>query len=89
MEVCQQCVGTGKIFFRNNSFIQCDMCQGFGQTENNVLWGIIGKMIRQARLDKNLTLRKAAKQFNVDPSNLSRYERGIIKPNHEYVRSIL
>jgi ribosome-binding protein aMBF1 (putative translation factor) len=89
MEACQQCNGTGKIFLRNNSFIECDMCQGYGQTESNVLWGVIGNLIKEARMTKGLTLRKAAIKFNVDPSNLSRYERGIARPNPEYVRQIL
>lgn len=81
---CQQCNGTGKIFFRPNSkvpFIDCDMCQGTGKHELNALWFVWGKMVSDWRSKKKLTMRECARQYNIDPSNLSKMERGIIKPD--------
>ena len=83
-KTCQQCNGTGKIFFRMNAkvpFIDCDICKGTGEHEQNDLWFMLGKLISDWRSKKRLTLRECSRQYHIDPSNLSKMERGIIKPD--------
>lgn len=81
---CQQCNGIGYIFFRPNAkipFIECDICKGTGNYKTNALWSVWGKMISNWRSKKKITLRECARQYQIDPSNLSKMERGIIKPD--------
>ena len=77
---CQQCNGIGKLFLRNGKTIKCDMCEGTGQHEENLLWTIQGLKLCEWRMENKLTLRMAAKTHGIDPSNLSKMERGILKP---------
>ena len=87
---CHQCSGIGKIFLRNMKHIKCDMCEGTGKSEGNYLWFIQGLMMQNFRIDKeHLTLREAARKYKIDPSNLSKMERGIIKPDSNYMKLIL
>lgn len=87
---CQQCGGTGKIFLRPNHkkipFIDCDMCQGTGKHDRNLLWEIQGSLFCEWRDKNDLTLREAARKYKIDPSNLSKMERGIIKPSSYLIR---
>jgi predicted transcriptional regulator len=86
---CFQCDGFGKIFFRNGNSIDCDMCEGLGQMSGeNVLWKLQGEILKDWRMSQGLTLRKCANKYQIDPSNLSKMERGIIKPNANYVRMV-
>lgn len=83
-KTCQQCSGTGKIFLRPNAiapFIDCDMCEGTGGHELNSLWAVQGGIIREWRLKNDITLRECARKYSLDASNLSKMERGIIKPD--------
>lgn len=89
---CVQCSGSGKIFFRIGAsipYIDCDMCNGTGISERNVLWAAQGMILKGFRIIKEITLREAARRFKIDPSNLSKMERGIIKPNPKYLKMIL
>lgn len=90
---CLQCDGTGKLFFmpkRKNavSYIDCDICKGTGKAERSDFWEAIGFIIKDWRIGKQMGLREASRKFCIDPSNLSKMERGIIKPNPEYVRMV-
>jgi len=42
--------------------------------------GSFGKMLRQIRVDKNITLREFSRTIGYDPSNVSKIERGITPP---------
>ncbi len=84
---CFQCGGSGKIFLRNGKYFDCDMCEGFGLMKgNNVLWKLQGEILQEWRLGQKLTLRKCAIRYNIDPSNLSKMERGVIKANSNYLQ---
>lgn len=89
-QCCQQCQGTGMIFLRINRrgkpFIACDMCQGTGKHELNALWFVWGAYITAWRGKMELTLRQCALKYKIDPSNLSKMERGIIKPDTKLVQ---
>lgn len=39
-----------------------------------------GKLLRQTRVDKNITLRAFSRAVSYDPSNISKIERGITPP---------
>lgn len=39
-----------------------------------------GKLLRQTRVDKNITLRKFSRDISYDPSNVSKIERGLTPP---------
>ena len=82
---CIQCDGFGKLFNRDNSCFDCDMCEGSGKMDiNHVILKLQGEIIQDWRKSQGLTLRKAAEKYGIDPSNLSKMERGIIKPKKYY-----
>jgi len=82
---CLQCDGFGKLFNRDGSKFSCDMCQGSGNMKiKHVLWKLQGEIIQEWRKSQGLTLRKCAEKHGIDPSNLSKMERGIIKPKKYY-----
>ena len=86
---CHQCSGSGKIFLRNGKFIECDMCEGSGQYIGNLLWVIQGFKIKDFRMNKaGMTLREFAKHCDIDASNLSKMERGIMKPDWTILKLI-
>ncbi len=92
---CLQCLGTGKIFLRPQKiktetapYVTCDMCEGSGKHVGNLLWEAQGILLKDWRLEECLTLRGAAKKFKIDPSNLSKMERGIIKPESTYLKMV-
>lgn len=61
--------------------IPCDLCEGTGKvTDERLEWIEQGKRLRELRMSKNLSLRKAAKKYGVDHSDLSKMERGVKKP---------
>lgn len=91
MKICKQCDGFGEIFSRpiliagkvSSASIKCDMCNGTGKIEDiKLLWIAQGKKLKELRLSKNVSLRAAAIKLNVDASNLSKMERGIIQPKN-------
>lgn len=86
---CHQCSGIGKIFLRNMKHIKCDMCEGTGKYKGNLLWIVQGQFLVEWRRLNDLTLREAARKYKIDPSNLSKMERGIIKPDSNYMKLIL
>lgn len=93
LKVCLQCDGLGKIFFlpknkKTLPYIDCDICKGTGMADRSDLWEAIGFIIKDWRIDNEIGIREASRRFKIDPSNLSKMERGIIKPNPDYVRMV-
>lgn len=92
MTTCPQCNGFGFIgdLFGKIRY-DCPLCEKSGMVSNkHILWKIWGKALRGYRLDwMKLTLREAAKKFNIDASNLSKMERGIIKPHKYWTREYI
>ncbi len=57
--------------------IQCDVCNGTNLVGNLTLVKIEkGKIIREERIARRITLRNEAKRLKVDASELSKLERG-------------
>ena len=79
---CLQCSGFGVLFsWDGKHSITCDLCKGKGRIKDkHVVWRLQGEILKDERLKRKLTLRKCSAKFNIDPSNLSKMERGIIKP---------
>ena len=76
---CPSCLGFGFVFaFLTGKKIACEACGGLGKVEQ--LWLRHGAEMRKWRLDHKMTLREACRKYNVDPSNVSKMERGLIKP---------
>lgn len=91
MILCTSCDGFGKHFSRPILIkgkveiieLKCELCNGTGKIKDEKIdWIIKGQKLREYRLEKEITLRKAAKMLGMDASNLSKMERGIIKPKN-------
>ena len=52
-------------------------CSGLGVVES---WGEYGEEMKRWRVAHGLSIRAACRKYNVDPSNVSKMERGLIKP---------
>ncbi len=88
---CTSCDGFGKHFSRpikTDSGIKilefkCELCNGKGKIKDKKIdWVIKGNKLKEYRLKKNISLRVAAQILRIDASNLSKMERGIIKPTN-------
>lgn len=79
---CPQCHGFGVLLtFHGLSLGECEMCDGVGEIPPCVeKWHAYGSRLKSERIYRRLTLRDAAKKLGMDPSNLSKMERGIIPP---------
>ena len=86
---CSQCNGVGKLFLRNGKYFDCDICKGTGQDKRNLLWITQGEIMKAWRVEQEITLRGCAKEFEIDPSNLSKMERGLMKPDPRYLKNIM
>lgn len=91
MILCTSCDGFGKHFSRpiivkgKTKIIemQCDLCNGTGKIEDEKIdWIIKGEELKKYRLRKNFSIREAARVLGMDASNLSKMERGVIKPRN-------
>lgn len=85
MDRCPSCNGFGVVFpapWENVTPIECDVCYGSGEINGKQkLWIEYGKRLKKYRIDKlQLGLREASRKYNIDASNLSKMERGVIKP---------
>lgn len=61
--------------------LTCDMCGGQGKVPNTTAkWIQWGKLLKARRLASRMSLRAAARLHGIDPSNLSKMERGCICP---------
>ena len=56
--------------------------------EQNLLWITQGAKMEEWRMNNDMTLREAARKYKIDPSNLSKMERGLIKPDPQYLNLI-
>lgn len=80
---CPSCSGFGKIFGAFYPLVaECDTCNGKGFIDDiQTVWMAQGKMLKDYRLNElKLGLREACRKYGYDASNLSKMERGIIKP---------
>ena len=78
---CPVCYGFGFIPISMINYIACKTCKGAGFIRANPNWRLFGDYMRRYRIDVlRMTLRQAVKQYHIDPSNLSKMERGLIKP---------
>ena len=87
--LCPHCDGLGKIYAAFHPIIiKCDFCKSTGIINNKQqLRYEQGQKLKKYRLEiLKLTLRAACKKYNIDPSNLSKMERGIIKPKNIYLK---
>lgn len=48
----------------------------------------VGKKIKELREDKNLTQQEVADKLNIDRSNYSKYERGVLIMTPEMIRQL-
>ena len=83
---CPQCKGIGYIFgLLPPIALKCDFCKGEGLvSDQQLLQRMQGGKIKEWRIKQEMTLRQAARKYNIDASNLSKMERGVIKPRAYY-----
>lgn len=80
---CPDCLGFGfYLSWLGHCLGICELCQGKKKIKNRqIKYYNYGQYIYKHRIENmKLTLRQAAKKYNLDPSNLSKMERGILKP---------
>lgn len=89
---CPDCQENGKVlgFFpidsqgRLKSLVEefvCPRCDGTTEVPDETPeWMRIGREMKQCRIDKGITLRKASIQLEINPCQLSSMERGCICP---------
>lgn len=69
---------------RNAIVVTCSRCGGSGQVdEDTIEWILKGKKLREDRLSRGMTLRSEAKRLGISPSQLSRMERGVERPEDQ------
>lgn len=87
---CPQCNGVKHIvafarkISRSQPYIKfgCDLCQSTGSiSDEKVEWVQAGEKLRQARIEREETLREFAKRTGIDVGAVSKAERGCINPD--------
>lgn len=88
---CHSCNGLGKILLINKKtpFIDCPLCGGAGGHKINLFWQLAGKIMKDWRTRNEITLRDAARKYKIDPSNLSKMERGMMNPSIPLLKMII
>ena len=67
--------------FHGQDLGPCQMCEGIGTaSDENLRWYSYGQRLKAIRHERRLSLRQAAALAGIDPSNLSKMERGIVRP---------
>lgn len=62
--------------------LDCDLCQSTGAISDEQLnWVLEGEKLRQARINREETLREFAKRTGIDVGAVSKAERGCINPD--------
>lgn len=81
--VCPQCNGWQRMLtFMGVDLGECPMCEGSGRaSDEKRRWYSYGQQLKALRIAKRLRLRQAARLIGMDPSNLSKMERGLIRPH--------
>jgi len=77
--ICPNCLGFGYIFNQAGKDNFCEACAGYGSISVPP-WKAYGEKMKAWRLVHSLSLRDAAEKYGIDFSNLSKMERGLIKP---------
>ena len=81
---CPNCkfFGDGNIYsFHGEKICVCDMCNGTTRVPLIVLWWrLLGWIIKNRTIRKEMTLRNASRFLNIEVTILSKMERGCIKP---------
>jgi len=83
---CPTCKGDGvlRVFSREHPIIPCHFCNGEGKVNDiHLKWMKEGKILREKRIAKRLTIRKAAKLHKMRPSDLCNMEIGLIQPRKD------
>ena len=86
MTTCPQCIGVGRftsMFPLKNPHlsIDCDLCSATGKvSDEQIQWREKGLKLRDARIERGETLRDFARRHNIDVSDVSKAERGVIDP---------
>jgi hypothetical protein len=88
---CPTCDGFGNLFAAFHPIaLTCPTCKGKCLIEMSVekynQWLKKGKILRGVRLKQNLSLRDAAVTYKTDASNISKMERGLIKPVNYFIK---
>lgn len=82
--ICSRCSGFGRVYQGKiegtKAWTDCFFCDSKGIVEKDDTWKVLGEELRRIREKRGLTLRQAAFILAVDHSNLSKMERGLIKP---------
>ncbi len=86
MDKCSGCGGFGFIYGLFPPVeLKCAVCNGSGYINSIKKLDIkYGEYIKKWRMEQGLTLRAGARKYKIDPSNLSKMERGILKPYRYY-----
>ncbi len=96
MILCTFCDGFGKHFTRpilkddevKVYEIKCELCDGTGLiADGKIDWKLKGRKMRDYRVwQMGMGLREAERYLGIDASNLSKMERGIIKPKNLWAK---
>lgn len=80
---CPDCHGTGKILVAFKMIdLVCDRCGGSGKCPAIMLeWMEKGRVLRQERLSRRVSLREESLEKGMDVMILSHAERGITNPD--------
>jgi len=85
--LCFECGGKGEsenmVFNPSTPIIvaECKLCGGTGKIRDEQLdWIIQGMLLKEFRLKQDVSMRKAARFFNVEDTYINEMERGIIEP---------
>lgn len=83
--ICPTCEGQGLIFFpfvKRGKMLPCHRCDGLKEVPDEMKeWMAHGETLKDRRIEKRITLRKAAKFLKMDVCELSDMEIGKIKPD--------
>lgn len=86
-EYCPTCLGFGFTFTAGFISVDvCGLCNGTGHADVEQFYVEYGKKLKARREKMKLTVREASEKFGIDYSNLSKMERGILRPQPYYLR---
>lgn len=81
---CPNCIG-GYIYAgpgANFVGVECPVCNGTGKLpEDYIYLPKLGKLVKDSLITRKLTLREAAKEYEIDVIELSLWKRGIFRKN--------
>ena len=88
--ICPECHGRGKILTRHKDIVlECQFCASTGEiTEEQSGWVTEGRKLKDVRMEKRLSLHKAARKLGIQALTLSSMERGMIPPKPELYKKL-